>query len=894
VGAHARASVIVNGLAVAASGSVLEACLAAGVYVPHFCWDERLSPGGHCRSCIVEADGRCVAACTTPTRGGMEVRTDTARLVAYRRDLGELMVAESAPAGEVAERLADWGVDGTRYPSLAARERDAGGEGSGDAPGRRDASHPYLRIDLDACILCRRCVRACEEIQGQFVYAVAGRGASSRITWSGGEFARSGCVSCGACVTACPTGAISDVDRLSHEPVTHTARTTCAYCGVGCQLDVRVAHDRVVRIDGVAESPVNHGHLCVKGRYAHAFARHPDRLTTPLVRRGDRLEPASWGEAIATVARELESRRGHVAGLSSSRCTNEENYLFQKWMRTGLGTNDVDCCARVCHAPSAAGMRQSLGTGAATNSLADIERADLLMVVGSNMTEAHPVTGARVRQAALRGAGLVVVDPRRTELAAMADIHLQLRPGTNVPLFNSLAAVLVEEGLVNLDFVAARTEGWDGYQTFILAQTPERWEPVTGVPAASVREAARLYGRASAPMMMHGLGVTEHFQGSEGVMLLCNLALLVGAVGREGVGVNPLRGQNNVQGAADMGCQPDLLTGYAPVADVATRARFEEIWGRPVPDREGRILPRMYDAALAGEITAMVLLGEDVIQTDPDQGRTRRALESLEFLLVQEIFLSETARLADVVLPGASFLEKEGTFTNGERRVQRVRRAIDPPGEARPDWRILLDLMAATGCPQSFRDPADILEEVGRVAPSFAGIRLDRLEEGGIQWPSTARDHPGTATLHATSFPRPGGRGRFTRIEYLPSPSLGGADAAEDVLTLTTGRVLEHYNSGSMTRRTRNLELCDRDDLEIHPRDAHRRGIADGDPVTVASANGEAHAFARVTDRVAPGVVFLSFHFPETRANAVTSEVLDRLSGCPEYKVAAVRVRRGA
>ncbi len=859
----------INGREVEPRGTLLATCRAAGVELPAFCDGPGLMPAGHCRACLVEVDGRPQAACVTPARAGADVRTHTARLQAYRRDLGELMRAESRPGGAVGRTLAEWGVDGTRYRRPAER-------------GARDASHPYLRLDLDACILCRRCLRACEEIQGQFVYAIEGRGAAARLAWGGAPFAESGCVSCGACAATCPTGAISDADREAAPVMTRVERTTCGYCGVGCQLDVHAAGGRIVRIEGAAAA-VNHGHLCVKGRYAHAHTRHPERLTTPLIRRGGELVVASWEEAIATVARELEARRGRVAGLSSSRCTNEENYLFQKWLRAGLGTHDVDCCARVCHAPSAAGMRAAFGTGAATNSLADIERADLLLVVGANVTEAHPVTGARVRRAALAGARLVVVDPRVTELAALADIHLQTRPGTNVPLFNALACALVDEGRIDRDFIAARTEGWDEYEQFIRGETPERLAAVTGVPADRVRAAARLYGDAARPMMMHGLGVTEHLQGSEAVMLLCNLAMLTGALGRPGTGVNPLRGQNNVQGAADMGCQPDLLTGYVALDDAAGRARFEAAWGRPLPEAPGRILPEMIEAARAGEIRALFIFGEDVLQTDPDSRHVRASLEALEFLVVQELFMTETASLAHVVLPGASALEKDGTFTNGERRIQRVRRVVAPPGGARADWEILCALMAAGGLPQPFRHPGEAWEEIGRVAPLFAGVRYERLEGDGLQWPVPALDHPGTAILHTEGFPR--GRGRLARVAYTPSPELGGA------LTLTTGRVLEHYNAGTMTRRSDNRRLVDADALEIHPDDAAARGIAAGAMVAIASAHGEARARARITTRVPAGVVFLSFHFPETGANQLTGQVRDRISGCPEYKVTAVEVR---
>src|SRR5271165_2567601 len=514
--------ITLNQRQVEARGTLLETCRAAGVEIAAFCYDQSLSVGGHCRSCLVEVDGRYVAACSTPALDGMSVLTESAAMAAYRRDLGELMLAESAPLGSVGAQLSAWGATGLRY---AARGETA----------RVDASHPYLRMDLARCILCRLCERSCAEVQGQFVYAFEGRGVGSHLAWGVEKFADSDCVGCGACVAICPTHALSDVDReRQHAPAT-SVRTTCGYCGVGCQLEVQTDLDRIARIDGTRDALVNRGHLCVKGRYAHAFARHPERLTAPLIRREGKLEPASWEEAIGLVASEFLRLRACSAGLSSSRCTNEENYLFQKWFRAGLGTNNVDCCARVCHAPSAAGMRESFGTGAATNSFADIKDADLLLMVGANVTEAHPIVGARIKQAALRGATLIVIDPRQTELAAIADLHLQVRPGANVPLFNWLACAIVEAGLVKRTFINDLVEGWAIYEPFIRNQTPEAAAVLTGVSPAMVREAAGRYATARAPMMFHGLGVTEHYQGSESVSVLCNLALLTGALGRAGV-----------------------------------------------------------------------------------------------------------------------------------------------------------------------------------------------------------------------------------------------------------------------------------------------------------------------------------------------------------------------
>ena len=867
--------------------TVLDACRAAAAHVPTLCHDDRLAPGGHCRACLVEVDGHHVPACTTPLRDGSVIRTHTPALEAYRRDLGELMLAEASPRGRAAELCHAVGATGERY----------GRANANDASTTVDSSHPQLRLDLSACIKCRLCQGVCDDVQGQLVYGFVGRGAATQLAWSGtapgtsgSAFVDAACVGCGACASVCPADAISDVDRhrAARTPPTRMVQTTCGYCGVGCQLDVHATADDVIRIDGTRDAVVNHGHLCVKGRYAHGFVRHPERLTEPLIRNAEGvLVPTSWEHALSLVAAKFTQHRGHVGALSSSRCTNEENYLLQKWMRAGMGTNNIDCCARVCHAPTAAGMKRVFGTGAATNSLTDIALADVLLVAGANATAAHPVTGARIRQATARGAALIVIDPRRTELAAIADVHLQLIPGTNTVLLNSLAAALFDEGLVDRHFLALRASGVDELEAFVRDFAPEATAAQTGVNATLVRRAARLWGTARRPMSIHGLGMTEHYQGSEGVMLLCNLAVLVGAIGRDGVGINPLRGQNNVQGAADMGCQPDSLTGYVGLHDGAER--FEQVWHRPVPLTAGLTMPKMYEAARDGRLKALFILGEDIVHTDPAV-HVDAALAALDFLVVQEIFLSETAARADVVLPGAAFLEKDGTFTNGERRVQRVRQVLNPPGAARADWQILLELLERTGLPQTLSSPAEIMDEIASLSPSLRGVSYERLNNDGLQWPVPDATHPGTPILHVDHFATPAHQGRapLAQVAYQPSPSLTRVD--DDTLLLVTGRVLEHYNCGTMTRRTANVALVDHDSLDIHPDDARVRAIDDGATVRLRSPWGEIWVKARLSTDVRPGTLFLSFHFPETKTATLLSDVLDRFADCPEYKLTPVTV----
>ncbi len=890
-GAGASAATIDgHAVAVEPGRTILEAALALGIEIPRLCHAPGLPPEGGCRMCLVEARrfARPLAACHTRLVPGMEVRTATPRLEALRRDILELMISanprgafRASPEGDEVERLmARYGLGAPRHGPHP------------ESPAALDESHPYLRFDRSSCITCRRCLHACEAVQGQFVYGIEGRGAASRLIFGATErFADGPCTACGACVDACPTGAITDRDRLEAPAVTGAVRSVCGYCGVGCRIEVGTAAGRVVRIGGVPEAAVNRGHLCVKGRYAHAWQSSSDRLTRPLLRERGAWEPVSWEHGVKWLAgrlTEIRDRHGPNAlgVLTSSRSTNEAAYLLQKLFRTRLGTNNVDCCARVCHSSTALALQITTGTGAATASFADIERARCIVVAGANPTEAHPVVGARIKQAALRGVPLVVIDPRRVELAEYADIHLALRPGSNVALFNALGRALLTEGDVDRRYIEERTEGFEELRRFLEGLREEDLAGVTGVDPRRVREAARHIGRAGA-LFVSGLGLSETTQGTASVMALVNVAMLTGSIGRAGSGMLPLRGQNNVQGNADMGGMPDLVTGYQALGDPAVRTRLGRLWGEVPPAAPGKTIPEMTDAAARREIRALWIQGEDVAQSDPYQSHVIEALAALDLLVVQELFFSETARHAHLVLPAAGALEQEGTFTNAERRIQLVRPALSPPGEARPDWEVVRDVAVAMGARWSYRGPGDVMDEIAQLAPHlFGGVSYARLEGDGLQWPCPRPDHPGTTTVHAAGFIR--GRGRLVAVDYTPSPELGVEGYP---FLLITGRVLDHYNVGTMTRRTPSRELAPADVLEIHPQDAARHGVADGAAVEVESRWGGVTVAARFSRRVAPGTVFLSFHYPETHANRLVGPHVDPQSRCPEYKVTAVRVR---
>ena len=871
-------------IAPAPGESVLAAARRLGIPIPSLCQLDGARPEGGCRLCLVEVagHGEPLAACHTPLAGDMRVTTRTPRLDVLRRELLRLLVAERAPAlradpaGSEVERL--------------MHELGVPGRGERSFP---DRTHPLLHVDAERCVLCRRCVHVCADVQGAFVWNVVGHGGEAHLEFGARRFADSACVACGACVDVCPSGAIGDRDRTGALAPEQRTRSTCGYCGVGCQVDVGTAGGRVVRIDGAREASVNRGHLCAKGRYAHAWQRSSERLTRPLLRRGERLEPVSWDVALGHVAERLDAiHRAHGPGalgaLTSSRSTNEAAYLLQKLFRVRFGTNHVDCCARVCHASTAHALRAVTGTGAATAAYADIEEARAIVVAGANPTEAHPVLGARIFQRVRAGARLFVIDPRRTELAASAHHHLALRPGSNVALLNALAKVLLEEGGVDRAYVDARCEGFEALASHLRALSLDEAAGIAGAPAPAIRAFARELAASGPALFVTGLGLSELTQGVASVRALANLALLTGAIGPPGAGLLPLRGQNNVQGNADMGAMPDALTGYQPVADAAVRARFASLWGAEPPSRPGRTLPEMLDAAVSGELRALWVQGEDLAQSDPNQRHVIAALERLELLVVQELFLTDTARRAHVVFPAAGVLEQSGTFTNAERRVQRVRAALPPPGEARPDWQIIQSAAQALGLPWRYATPGEVLDEIARAAPAlFGGLAEDRLDGDGLQWPCPSRDHPGTDRLHVERFLR--GRAQLSVVPYAASPE---TDVPGFPLTLVTGRVRDQYNVGTMTRRTPLSALAPNDWLELAPEDADALGIADGSPARVVSRWGEVEAPLRRSDRIARGTCFLSFHHPASHTNRLIGPQRDPESNCPEYKVTAVRVER--
>ena len=875
------------------SVSVLAALRSVGIEVPALCHDDRLKAYGGCRLCVVQIKGlpRPVTACTTSLTDGMEIETHSPEIEQLRRTLLNLLArgySEQAidqwPDKEFHRYLRSYGVvcEGNRENGAA----------------EPDDSHPYIHVDMRRCIDCFRCVRICEEVQGQFVWRLWNRGEATRILPdSGRTLLESCCVSCGACVDTCPTGALEDKSVLTLGSPTKWTKTTCPYCGTGCEMLVGCRGNRIVSVKPVLYASVSRGHLCVKGKYAFEFVYAPDRVTGPMIRHNGKWRKASWDEALSFTAEQLRRIAGlhgpdSIGVLGSARATNEENYLTQKFARVVLGTNNVDCCARVCHAPSAEAMERMLGVGAATNSFADIERAQAIFICGANATENHPIVGARIKQAALRGAQLIVIDPRQIELAKYATRYLPLRAGTNVALLNAMACTIVERGLYDEEFLKRRTDGWEQFRDFILLWPAERAAKICGVDAKLIRNAALLYATHKPAICFHGLGMTEHEQGTEGVMCLVNLALLTGNLGKPGAGINPLRGQNNVLGAAQMGCDPKTVTGGAPLDD--PKGIFQNVWRSALPARKGLKLIEMMEEAERGNLRALWTIGYDIFLTNANAHATERALGRMDCVIVQDMFLNETAKeFGTIFLPAVSSFEKDGTFMNSERRIQRVHKAIDPIGHAKSDWEIICGVAAAMGRGEHFAyaSAEEIWNEVRTVWKAGAGISYTRLEEQGLQWPCPSENHPGTEILHTEEFPV-GECVTFRSVEYRPSSEIVDE---EFPLLLTTGRSLFQFNAGTMTRRTENASLLPGDFLYISPEDAPRLNLADRQRVRVYSLYGEAVLPIRIDPRVKAGSLFATFHTGDVFLNRVTSSHVDAYTSAPEYKVTAVRIgkRRG-
>ena len=867
--------------------------------IPTLCQADNLENYGSCRICSVEvsliADGpaKVMASCHSPVTEGLYIYPLTEKIRRLRKNILELVLTEYPEerikpengrlSTEFQKVLAAVGIPEVRYPVLNDHSEDIA-----------DRSHPYIWSDLSECIKCYRCVRACDELQSEHVLAIMGRGTESRIIKGYNEtFIDSPCVSCGACVQSCPTNALSDRYGTKTVMADKIVRTVCTYCGVGCNLEVKVKDGEVAGIQAPVDAEVNQGHTCLKGRFAFGFYNHPDRLRSPLIRKNGRLEEVPWEEAYAFTASGFKAIRDKygpdsLAGISSARCTNEENYLMQKFFRVVIGTNNIDGCARVCHAPTAMGMQWGFGTGAATNSVSDIYKTGCILLVGSNTTSAHPVTGAKIRSLAQKGIPLIVIDPLRTDLAKYARYHLQNRPGTNVAVLNMFARYILEEGLTDNVFIDNRTEGWTDFLKYLRNLSIDEMENICGVDRDLVRKAAIEYASAPSAMEFHGLGVTEHWQGTKAITLILNIAMMTGNIGKEGSGINPLRGQNNVQGAADMGVQPHQGAGYLDVEDPVNRIIFKNFYGTEHPINPGYRIPEMFGAAQKGDLRAMWIMGEDLLQTDPNTCHVKNALESLEFLVVQELFMTDTARIADVVFPASSFLEKEGTFTNGERRIQKVQRVIEPLPGTKPDGMIVVEMMNAMGYPQKEYTAENVLHEIAGIVPFFKGVTWADLGENGKQWP-VREDGSDTKILHVDSFKR--GRGKFHVWAFEESPEML-SNSLKYPFILTTGRGLEHYNSGTMTRRTPNKDLVSEDILIVNPHDAMKKGVRSGDYINIFSERGQTNMRAEISDIVREGVIYTTFHFPEASINFLTSNVGDEYTLTPEYKVVAVDFKK--
>jgi len=883
--------------------TVLEAIRNAGIYIPTLCHDPDLKPFGACRLCIVEIEGMrgLPTSCTTPAQDGMVVSTDSEEIHRVRRSIIEMAIANHPNDCLVCDKSQTCGL--LAVAGYLKVEKDCIDRyRSTDLNLTMDTSNPAYDFDPNKCILCGICVRACHEIQGLGAIDFAHRGFQTKISPFGGQpLARSICQTCGECVERCPTGALSPKQMIEPQK---EVQTVCPYCGVGCNIRLGVSRQKIVRVKGVKESSVNRGGLCVKGRYGLDFVNHPQRLTHPLIRKAeipkyvatdppiDAFRKSNWEEVLDRLTRRLLHVRNlfgsdAIGVLSSAKCTNEDNYVVQKFTRAVLGTNNVDHCARLCHASTVTAALAAFGDGAMSNSITDIDKADLLFVIGSNTTECHPIIGRKIKHAVKsNGAGLVVADPRAIELSTMATVHLSHKPGTDVALLNGIMSRIVQTGLYDKTFVKDRSEDFAPFRKSISAYSLETAEEITGVPASKIELAAKLIGKARRAIILYGMGITQHTTGTDNVKAVANLLMLTGNLGREGTGFSPLRGQNNVQGACDLGALPNVYPGYQRVNDPAVRERFQKAWDVDLSDQPGLTLTEMFQAAYDRKLKAMYVVGENPMLSEPDLQHARGAMAKLDLLVVQDLFLTETAQFADIVLPAASFAEKDGTFTSTERRIQRVRKAVEPPGEARGDWEIIADVAARLGHPLNCRSSSSIMAEIAELTPIYGGITYDRLENtGGLQWPCWDRSHPGTQRLHQGRFTR--GRGKFHVVHYTPPAEQPSADYP---LVLTTGRVLEHWHTGSMSHRSRVLEaLVPESSVEINPVDADRLGVHEGDVITLSSRRGKVRTKAKETLRVVPGLAFMAFHWGDAPANMLTNPAVDPLAKIPEFKVSSAK-----
>jgi formate dehydrogenase major subunit len=883
--------------------SIMRASIMAGINVPKLCATDSLEPFGSCRLCVVEIEGRrgYPASCTTPVAEGLKVHTQTPKLADIRRGTMELYISDHPLDCLTCATNGDCELQ-DMAGAVGLREVRYGYEGENHLKAEKDESNPYFTFDPSKCIVCSRCVRACEETQGTFALTISGRGFESKVAAGVTDFMNSECVSCGACVQACPTATLIEKTVIEHGVPEHSVTTTCAYCGVGCSFDAEMKGEEVVRMVPNKNGGANHGHSCVKGRFAWGYATHKDRITTPMIRKSihDEWQQVSWDEAFSYAASEItriqaKYGKASVGGITSSRCTNEEVYVVQKLVRAVFGVNNVDTCARVCHSPTGYGLKQTIGESAGTQTFDSVMKSDVIFVIGANPTDGHPVFASQMKRRLREGAKLIIADPRAIDLVnsphVKADHHLKLQPGTNVALISAIAHVIVTEGLVNEEFVKERCE-WDSFvewRDFVALpqNSPEVLGLAIGVPAEELRAAARLYATGGNAAIYYGLGVTEHSQGSTMVMGIANLAMATANIGREGVGVNPLRGQNNVQGSCDMGSMPHEYPGYRHVSDEATRELFEGAWGRPLSNDPGLRIPNMLDNAIEGSFKAIYCVGEDIVQSDPNTQHVTHALENMECVIVQDLFLNETAMFAHVFFPGASFLEKSGTFTNAERRISPVRRVMTPKN-GMEDWEVTAKFSNALGYPMEYKHASEIMDEVASLTPTFKGVSFKKLDElGSIQWPCNDEQPLGTPTMHINEFVR--GKGKFFVTQYVATTE---KVTPKFPLILTTGRILSQYNVGAQTRRTKNVAWHSEDIVEIHPHDAAERGISEGDWVGIASRAGETVLRVKITERVQPGVIYTTFHHPESGANVITTENSDWATNCPEFKVTAVQVTR--